>query len=249
MGDGHGPPAVRRPQQGPDRPGAAEHLEGRGVPGPHPAGASRTSSSTYEATEPDAKIYFTPAAALLQRHHRLGGRRWQQMVAKQIPVNEGLDKLADSVNRQMHQAGLAQHRRGGLAPPARPGMPPCPTSRSSARRPPPRPAPGFRARCRTSASLPALLVCIGILIPFGTAIWYSLERYNLAMPFTRGFIGLQQYTDPLTDSPFLADRKGLPNLYGEHRNRRAAARPRDRAVAAGEEPAQQRDLASRFCCR
>ena len=29
-------------------------------------------------------------------------------------------------------------------------------------------------------SLPALLVCIGILIPFVTAVWYSLQRYNLA---------------------------------------------------------------------
>ena len=27
-------------------------------------------------------------------------------------------------------------------------------------------------------SLPALLVCIGILVPFGTAVWYSLQRYN-----------------------------------------------------------------------
>ncbi|HTW27715.1 MAG TPA: sugar ABC transporter permease [Acetobacteraceae bacterium] len=51
-------------------------------------------------------------------------------------------------------------------------------------------------------SLPALLVCIGILIPFGTAVWYSLERYNLAMPYTRGFIGVQQYIDLFTDPAF-----------------------------------------------
>lgn len=51
-------------------------------------------------------------------------------------------------------------------------------------------------------SLPALLVCIGILVPFGTAIWYSLERYNLAMPFTRGFVGLDQYQDLLTSAEF-----------------------------------------------
>ena len=44
-------------------------------------------------------------------------------------------------------------------------------------------------------SLPALLVCIGILIPFGTAVYYSLERYNLAFPFMRGFIGIQNYLD------------------------------------------------------
>ena len=31
-------------------------------------------------------------------------------------------------------------------------------------------------------SLPALLVCIGILIPFVTAVYYSLQRYNLNLP-------------------------------------------------------------------
>ena len=51
-------------------------------------------------------------------------------------------------------------------------------------------------------SLPALLVCIGILIPFGTAIWYSLQRYNLAMPYLRGFVGLGNYVDLLTDPDF-----------------------------------------------
>ncbi len=60
----------------------------------------------YKATSPDAKIYFTPQplffnvttdwAAALQR-----------MVAKQVPVKEGLDQLADATNRQMRQAGLA----------------------------------------------------------------------------------------------------------------------------------------------
>jgi multiple sugar transport system substrate-binding protein len=59
----------------------------------------------YEKTSPEAKIYFTPQplffnvttdwAAALQR-----------MVAKQVPVDEGLDKLAASINRQMHQAGI-----------------------------------------------------------------------------------------------------------------------------------------------
>ena len=51
-------------------------------------------------------------------------------------------------------------------------------------------------------SLPALLVCIGILIPFGTAIWYSLQRYNLAMPFLRGFIGFGNYVDLFSDPDF-----------------------------------------------
>jgi multiple sugar transport system substrate-binding protein len=60
----------------------------------------------YNATAPDAKIYFTPQplffnvttdwAAALQR-----------MVARQVPVSEALDQLAEGVNRQMRQAGLA----------------------------------------------------------------------------------------------------------------------------------------------
>ena len=51
-------------------------------------------------------------------------------------------------------------------------------------------------------SLPALLVCIGILIPFFTAVWYSLQRYNLALPYIRGFIWFDNYKDFLTDPRF-----------------------------------------------
>ena len=51
-------------------------------------------------------------------------------------------------------------------------------------------------------SLPALLVCIGILIPFGTAVYYSMERYNLAFPFTRGLIWFQNYVDFMSDPAF-----------------------------------------------
>ena len=43
-------------------------------------------------------------------------------------------------------------------------------------------------------SLPALLVCIGILVPFGTAVWYSLQRYNLNLPALRSFIWFDQYS-------------------------------------------------------
>ena len=42
-------------------------------------------------------------------------------------------------------------------------------------------------------SLPALIVCIGILVPFGTAVWYSLQRYNLNLPMLRGFVWFEQY--------------------------------------------------------
>jgi len=51
-------------------------------------------------------------------------------------------------------------------------------------------------------SLPALLVCIGILIPFVTAIIYSLQRYNLAFPDTRGFIWLGNFISLVTDPAF-----------------------------------------------
>ena len=51
-------------------------------------------------------------------------------------------------------------------------------------------------------SLPALLLCIGILIPFGTAVWYSMQRYNLAFPMMRGMIWYGNYLDFLTDPSF-----------------------------------------------
>lgn len=51
-------------------------------------------------------------------------------------------------------------------------------------------------------SLPALLVCIGILIPFFTAVWYSLLRFRLNLPGLKGFIGLDNYINFLSDAAF-----------------------------------------------
>jgi multiple sugar transport system permease protein len=51
-------------------------------------------------------------------------------------------------------------------------------------------------------SLPALLVCVGILVPFFTAVWYSLHRYNLAFPTSYGLIWLDNYIDLATDPAF-----------------------------------------------
>ena len=51
-------------------------------------------------------------------------------------------------------------------------------------------------------SLPALLVCIGILVPFGTAVWYSLQRYNLNLPMMRGFIWFDQYIQLFQSAAF-----------------------------------------------
>jgi len=67
------------------------------------------------------------------------------------------------------------------------------------------PAPRHRPRGRVLPyllSLPALLICIGILIPFATAVWYSMQRYNLAFPMTRGMIWWGNYLDFLSDPSF-----------------------------------------------
>ena len=51
-------------------------------------------------------------------------------------------------------------------------------------------------------SMPALLACVGILVPFTMAVWYSLERYNLAFPQTRGFIWFGNYISLFKDATF-----------------------------------------------
>jgi multiple sugar transport system permease protein len=51
-------------------------------------------------------------------------------------------------------------------------------------------------------SLPALLVCIGILIPFFTAVYYSLLRFRLNLPALKGFIWFDNYINFLTDGAF-----------------------------------------------
>jgi multiple sugar transport system permease protein len=51
-------------------------------------------------------------------------------------------------------------------------------------------------------SLPALLMCIGILIPFLTAVYYSLLRYRLNLPAMKGFIWFQNYLNFFTDPKF-----------------------------------------------
>ena len=70
-------------------------------------------------------------------------------------------------------------------------------------------APGGRRPFRVSKrlfpyllSLPALLVCIGILIPFFTAVWYSLQRYRLSQPWNRGMNWGENYLNFLTDPSF-----------------------------------------------
>jgi multiple sugar transport system permease protein len=51
-------------------------------------------------------------------------------------------------------------------------------------------------------SLPALLVCIGILIPFFTAVIYSFQRYRLSQPWARQFNWGENYLNLVTDPSF-----------------------------------------------
>jgi len=51
-------------------------------------------------------------------------------------------------------------------------------------------------------SLPALLVCAGILVPFVTAIYYSLQRYRMSQPWAREMNWGQNYVKFFTDSDF-----------------------------------------------
>ena len=51
-------------------------------------------------------------------------------------------------------------------------------------------------------SLPALLTCIGILIPFLTAVIYSLQRYRLSQPWGRQFNWGENYLNFFTDPAF-----------------------------------------------
>jgi multiple sugar transport system permease protein len=51
-------------------------------------------------------------------------------------------------------------------------------------------------------SLPALLVCVGILIPFFTAVYYSLMRFRLNLPGLKGFIWFDNYINFLSDAAF-----------------------------------------------
>ena len=73
---------------------------------------------------------------------------------------------------------------------------------SDAKPAPPLRAPFSRAVLPYLLSLPALLVCIGILVPFFTAVYYSLERYNMSFPMMRAFIWFENYNIFLTDPAF-----------------------------------------------
>lgn len=64
------------------------------------------------------------------------------------------------------------------------------------------PSPAFRKALPYLLSLPALLVCVGVLIPFVTAVYYSLLRYRLNLPQLKGFIWFGNYVQLLSDAEF-----------------------------------------------
>ncbi|MCX8281067.1 sugar ABC transporter permease [Phyllobacterium sp. 0TCS1.6C] len=62
-------------------------------------------------------------------------------------------------------------------------------------------------------SLPALLVCIGILIPFVTAVVYSLQRYRLSQPWGRKFNWGENYWNFLFNDPGFWNTLKISLLY------------------------------------
>jgi multiple sugar transport system permease protein len=63
-------------------------------------------------------------------------------------------------------------------------------------------SPAFRRALPYLLSMPALLVCVAVLVPFVTAVYYSLERYRLNLPQMKGFIWFGNYIGFLTDGEF-----------------------------------------------
>ncbi len=63
-------------------------------------------------------------------------------------------------------------------------------------------SPAFRRALPYLLSMPALLVCVAVLIPFVTAVFYSLERYRLSQPYLKGFIWFGNYINFFYDSEF-----------------------------------------------
>ena len=59
----------------------------------------------YQASAPGSKIYFTPQPLFFNLTTEWAAAL-QKMVANEVPVDEGLDQLAESVNRQLRQAGI-----------------------------------------------------------------------------------------------------------------------------------------------
>ncbi|MEZ5448148.1 MAG: ABC transporter substrate-binding protein [Thiolinea sp.] len=60
----------------------------------------------HDLSAPKAQIYFTPQPLFFDLTTEWAAML-QKMVAKEVPVDEGLDQLAESVNKQLKDAGLS----------------------------------------------------------------------------------------------------------------------------------------------
>ena len=76
------------------------------------------------------------------------------------------------------------------------------TAASINKRPPVKQSRFMRRALPYILSLPALLMCIGILIPFFTAVYYSMLRYRMNLPAMKGFIWFDNYINFFTDPKF-----------------------------------------------
>lgn len=63
-------------------------------------------------------------------------------------------------------------------------------------------SPAFRRALPYLLSLPALLVCVAVLVPFVTAVYYSLLRFRLSQPNLKGFIWFNNYINLFYDREF-----------------------------------------------
>ena len=173
----------------------------------------------YDASAPGAKIYFTPQPLFFDVTTEWAATL-QKMVAKEVPVDEGLDQLAASIDEQLQARPASAERRAPAAcglpgarafrPDARQGR--AHAARSTATAPtlcPRRPAPSGAVRLPYLLSLPALLVCIGILIPFVTAVWlFAAALQPRTCPMLRGFIWFEQLRQPASPTRRSGTRSG-----------------------------------------
>ena len=96
---------VRRAQDGLRQSGPRLGVEGRGVPRPHRQVLHRLCRSVRRPRRP-ARRSTSPPQPLFFDVTTQWAETLQKMVAKEVPVDEGLDQLAASIDKQLKDAGL-----------------------------------------------------------------------------------------------------------------------------------------------
>ena len=95
---------VRRAEDGPCQPGA-QSVWADGAFRDKLSGKYQGYVEMFDVSAPGASIKFT-AQPLFFDLTTEWAATLQKMVAKEVPVDEGLDQLAESVNKQLKDAGL-----------------------------------------------------------------------------------------------------------------------------------------------